>query len=283
MKIEAFSWLEWGACELAFLGKQEAIRECEQALETLFGISRSELYLTAPSDPIAFSQFSEWVRARKERTPSAYLLRGVHFWDDGLEVEEGVFIPRPETEVLIESFFSASGLRKPDAFKFLDLGTGTGNIAVTMAKLFPNSRGAAVDLSRKALAVARRNARRLGVSDRLQFVQADGLPAFGKEIFDCVLSNPPYIASRDWPTLEPEVRREPRLALDGGEEGLDFYRKIFRQIDCLKCGGSLWVEIGWGERAQVQKLFEAANFHGIRIFKDFNQIERVICGIKFNG
>ncbi len=278
-----FPWIEWGEGELSFLGKREARKECEEILESLFGVSRSELYLANPPDPKAFPQFVAWIRARKKRVPLAYLLEKVSFWEDEFEVERGVFIPRPETETLVEAFLKKGGFSRNDPFYFLDLGTGTGNIGGTIAKLFPHSQGMASDLSGRALAVARRNAERLGVSNRLELVQSDGLPAFGEQVFDVIFSNPPYVASQEWETLEPEVRWEPRQAFVAGEDGLDFYRKITGELSCLKQGGSFWVEIGGGHEEKVGALFEKSGFRAIEVFKDLNRIDRVIGGIGLHG
>lgn len=276
-------WLEWGAKELAFLGEGEARWESEQILETLFGVSRPALYVQAENASHRLPQFFEWVEARKRRTPLAYLLGRTAFWESEFEVEGGVFIPRPETEGLIEAFLKTSGFSKDRGFRFLDLGTGSGNIAVTVAQLFPKARGVATDLSEKALTVARRNAKRLGVSERVEMVQGDGLLAFGKERFDTIFSNPPYVSSADWVQLDPEVRCEPRLALDGGRDGLDFYRRIFGELSCLRRGGSLWVEIGWGEAREVFSLFEKQGFRSTRVFQDHHQIDRIICGMGVRG
>lgn len=272
-------WLKWGKTELAFLGEHEAHQECERMLEALFGVSRAELYLSTQPQLRLFPRFSEWIEVRKGHVPLAYLARSADFWEDRFEVQSGVFIPRPETEGLIEAFLNEIQFTKEDAFRFLDLGSGSGVIATTLAKLFPRSRAVAADLSDRALAVTRRNARRLGVEDRVVLVQGDGVAAFGKATFDTILSNPPYVASGDWGRLDPEVREEPRVALDGGEDGLDFYRKIFQDLSCLKSGGSLWVEVGWGLASGVQSLFERKGFKGLRVFKDLNGIDRVIAGI----
>ena len=283
-KQDLLEWLEWGIRELSFLGEGEAREECEQALEVVFGISRSELYLGGITPRVPLSNFSEWVQARKDRIPSAYLLGQTLFWDETLETEPGVFIPRPETEILIEAFLKTSGFSRESAFQFMDWGTGSGNIAVTVARLFPKAKGVAVDLSERALKLARRNAEKKGVGQRLHWIRADGLSAFRPATtFDVIVSNPPYIASGDWEGLQPEVRLEPRTALDGGKEGLDFYRRIFNEVARLKPGGSLWFEIGWGQKEAVQRFFELNRFKAIRSFKDLNQIDRVMRGVKGDG
>jgi release factor glutamine methyltransferase len=289
MKTEAPSlrklseWLDWGARELAFLDESEARRECEAMIGALLGTSRIELYLQRESDPGILPQFSEWVRARQQRVPLAYLLKRAFFWDDEFEVEEGVFIPRPDTETLIEAFLAIGGHGTQSSFRFLDLGTGSGNIAVTVAKLFPQSTGVGTDISRQAVSVAQRNGERAGISERIQWVEADGLRPFAGENFDVIFSNPPYVATGDLETIQAEVRREPQRALDGGRDGLDFYRRIFEELSSLRCGGSLWVEIGEGERLSVLALFEKRGFQKTATFKDLHGISRVIGGIGFHG
>lgn len=291
MSTEAFNlsqkpvtqWLEWGASQLAFLGGSESRRECERMLETLWGVSRSTLYLEPPRDPRIWPQFSEWVEARKKRVPLAYLLRKADFWEDEFEVEEGVFIPRPETERLVEVFFETNGFTPRDEFLFLDLGTGSGNIAVTLARLFPRARGIATDISDRALAAACRNAEKAGVRDRLEWVRADRMNAFGRQTFQAILSNPPYVRRSEWSGLELEVRQEPEVALDGGADGLDFYREILEGLSCLRQGGSLWLEVGWDQAGRVAGELRKKEFQTVRIFKDWNGIERVVTGINFRG
>ena len=276
-------WVEWGTGELAFLGPREARRECEVILEDLLGLTRSELYLARETNPHNFPRFSEFIQARKRRVPLAYLLKRAPFWEDVLEVEAGVFTPRPETEILIESFVKEGGFSPDTAFRFLDLGTGSGAIAVTVAKLFSRARGVASDLSEDALALALKNAKQLGVTDRIERIQGNGLSVFQAESFDVIFSNPPYIPSSEREGLEEEVRREPRLALDGGPEGLDFYHHMMNGLSCLRPGGSLWVEIGWGQGECVTSLFKRKGFDQISIFKDLNGIERVVGASGFHG
>ena len=275
---ELSAWLRWGKRELAFLDEREALQESETILEALLGVSRTELYLRQKADPALFLRFSQGIEARKKRVPLAYLLGKSSFWDEEFEVEAGIFIPRPETEVVVEAFLRDGGFATADSFRFLDLGTGSGNLAVTFAKLCPVSEGAASDISAKAVKVAVGNARRLGAGLRLRIIQADGLSGFQDGSFDVIVSNPPYIAREEWAGLDPEVREEPRVALDGGEDGLDFYRKVCGDLSCLKRGGSLWVEVGVGQAAEVRSLFENAGFREIKIFQDFNKIERVVAG-----
>ena len=271
-------WIEWGKSRLAFLGPGAAREECELILESLLGVSRAELYLSGPAEARIFSRFREVVGGRQRRLPLAYLLGGAWFWDARLEVGPGVFIPRPETEGMIEGFLKEGGFSPSDPFRFLDLGTGSGAIALTLARLFPKARGVASDISDEALGTARRNAEILKVGDAIQFLRMDGLSGFCKESFDVIFSNPPYIGRGDLGSLEPEVRSEPLLALDGGEDGMDFYKRIAGELVALKRGGSLWVEIGWGQSARVRGIFEPMGFDTIKIFKDLNGTDRIVKG-----
>ena len=312
--------LQWGASELSFLEPAEARLECERILEFVSSLRVPiscrptgnwdeaiplERLLRRPDDLLAmtagsFEAFSELVRRRKERIPLAYLLGEAYFWDGRFQVEPGVLIPRPETETLIEAFLNHGPFKREDPFSFLDLGTGSGIIAITLAGLLPNAKGTASDISGKALKIARGNVRGTstpspsplplkggegwGEGERLQWLQADCLFAFGRASFDVIFSNPPYVSSEDWESLEPEVKCEPPLALDGGKDGLDFYRRVLGELNCLKPGGSLWVEVGAGQAGRVRTLFEEAGFNETQIFKDLNGIERVVAGKGFiNG
>ena len=287
-------WIEWGKERLGFLAPEAARGECERMLEALLGVSRAELYLSGQAAPGVFFRFHRMIEARKTRLPLAYLLGEAPFWEDRFQVDPGVLIPRPETEGIIENFLREGGFSAGDSFRFLDLGTGSGAIAITIARLFPNAAGAASDISGRALEAASRNAKkgdRLLFSNgakksslspfSLQWIQMDGLLGFKKESFDVIFSNPPYVSSKEWESLEPEVKCEPRLALDGGEDGLDFYRRLSRESGALKRGGSLWVEAGFGQACEVKSLLSEAGFEEVRTFKDFNQIERIIAGLNF--
>lgn len=278
-----FRWLEWGSRELGFLSGREAWRECELLLEDLLGLStRAELYLTEEINPSLFLQFYRRIQIRKGRRPLAYILGKAYFWAYELRVEEGVFIPRPETESLIESFLNSGECSQGGEFRFLDLGTGSGNIAITLARLFPRSKGVASDLSSKSLGVAKENAKRFGVSERLEFIQADGLQAFGESAFDTIFSNPPYVSLHELECLEPELHQEPRLALEGGGEGLDFYRKILEGLSALKEGGSLWVEIDCTRAENISSLLGGV-FRMTKVFKDLEGKDRVVSARGFYG
>ena len=200
--------------------------------------------------------------------------------DIDFQVREGVLIPRPETEELVRWIAESPA---PDNPAVLDVGTGSGCIAVTLARLIPESRITAVDISEKALSIARENARRLDA--KVDFRQGDALGELfpgQREQFDLIVSNPPYIPSQVIEGLEPEVKdHEPRMALDGEPDGLKFYRILAEEgKKYLKNGGSIYMEIGWDQAKDVTEIFEAMGFSGLRTVRDMAGNDRVVCARK---
>ena len=192
------------------------------------------------------------IARREKREPMQYILGSVGFMGLDFHVEPGVLCPRPDTEILCEE---ALRRLKPGA-RVLDIGTGSGAIAVSLAKLGKDVSVTAVDISDTALAVAKDNAERNGA--QVRFVRSDCFAALEGETFDMIVSNPPYINSMEMAELMPEVRREPELALFGGEDGLDFYRRISREAGAyLNEGGCLIFEIGWQQKDAVSDLLRA--------------------------
>jgi release factor glutamine methyltransferase len=208
----------------------------------------------------------------------------------GLEfkVTPCVFIPRPETELLVEKVIElvtrVQGY-KGASLKILDIGTGSGCIAVSLAKLVPQAKIDAVDISEQALKIAKENARLNKI--KVNFFQSDlfttydlpCLPA-GRRLttYDIIVSNPPYVVASEINNLQAEVRQEPRLALDGGRDGLDFYRRIIVTAwRYLRKGGLLVLEIGFGQKEEIKNIFQkSAKFEIIEITKDYNNIDRVV-------
>ncbi len=186
---------------------------------------------------------------RQTREPLQYIEGEAAFMGLTFRVAPGVLIPRQDTEILCEEALSRM---RPGA-RVLDIGTGSGALAVSLAKLGDNALVTAVDVSDIALSIARDNARRLGA--QVCFLHSDCFSAVEGERFDVIVSNPPYISREEMETLMPEVRREPELALAGGEDGLDFYRRIAREAPAhLNKGGCLLFEIGWQQRDAVSAL-----------------------------
>jgi release factor glutamine methyltransferase len=213
--------------------------------------------------------------------PLQYILGKQEFWSIGFDVDSRVLIPRPETEILVEqALFILSEMsfeRKPIA---LDIGTGSGAVAVSLAKERKDLSVVATDISIEALILARENARRNGVLSQIEFVYGDlFLPIKEKESFDLILSNPPYITRAEIKRLSREVKDyEPAVALDGGEDGLDFYRKIvFEASFYLRKEGWLLLEIGQGQHIKVLEFVEEKGFFKkAGLIRDLSGIERVV-------
>jgi len=217
------------------------------------------------------------VKKRSEGVPLQHLTGDTGFYGEIFKVSPSVLIPRPETEILIEH---ASGFIKAlDAPRILDVGTGSGVIAVMLAKLHPSADITAVDISSEALLVARINAERvLGPDHKVRFVEGDLLLSV-EGPFDMIISNPPYIASEVIPTLSREVQHDPKLALDGGVDGLQIIRDLIMQSSSkLKDSGRLFVEIGYDQSKQCLELLAQGGYENSQVIQDLTGRDRVITG-----
>ena len=213
---------------------------------------------------------------RAAREPLQYILGETEFMGLTFHVEPGVLIPRADTEILVEK---ALAWMKPGA-RVLDIGTGSGAIAVSLAKLGRQAQVTAVDVSDRALEIARRNAERNGAA--VEFVKSDCFSALKGRKYDMIVSNPPYISEDEMRGLMPEVVREPELALFGGADGLDFYRRISREApEYLNEGGCLLFEIGWLQKDAVSALVKAHIGEPFAL-RDYGQNWRVV-GAKKEG
>ena len=187
--------------------------------------------------------------------PLQHITHRQEFMKMDFYVNENVLIPRPDTEVLVEEVIQIA--RKINAKKILDLCTGSGAIAVSLAKYIKNSQITATDISREALRIAELNAKKHQVDKQIVFLQSDLFEDLPKEKYDIIVSNPPYIKKEIIETLDEEVQKEPHIALDGGYDGLDFYREIIHQADeFLKYKGYLCLEIGYDQKIDVIELIE---------------------------
>jgi release factor glutamine methyltransferase len=204
-----------------------------------------------------------------------YIIGETEFYGLAFRVTPDVLIPRPETEHLVEKAIELSATFQ--APRIVDIGTGSGAVAVALSHNLPNAGLTAIDLSEPALTIARENAKRNGVA--LRFLQGDLLSPVAGEQFDIVVSNPPYVPEIDRPTLSVEVREyEPGLALFAGNDGLDIYRRLIPQaFACLVSGGFIALEIGYGQSAAIAGLLGAAGFRNIEFTPDLQGIQRVAC------
>lgn len=268
--------LRWTSGYLAERGVEGGRLDAELLLADLLELDRVGLYLQfdRPLTVGELGAYRERVGRRARREPLQYILGRTEFWSLPFRVGPEVLVPRADTEVLVEE---AMARLHPNA-RVLDVGTGSGAIAVALAHERPDARLTALDISAAALAVAAENARLNGVGP-ITFVQGD-LHALAAGEFDLVVANPPYIAEEELNGLMPEVRDyEPRLALAGGIDGLDAYRALARQAPALlAAGGWLLVEIGAGQAEAVKKLLAAAGLGEIFCRDDYAGLPRVVGG-----
>ncbi len=258
---------------LAAAGIEEAARDARRLLAHAMAIDpdRLTLHLPDPLPPEAAARFEAALAARAARQPVGQIVGERLFWGRRFRVTRDTLDPRPETEGLIEA-----ALAEPFA-TLLDLGTGTGCIALTLLAERPAARGIATDLSPAALAVAGENAAALGVAPRLELRLSDWFAAVPERV-DLILSNPPYIAACEMAALAPEVRLwEPHLALSPGGDGLDAYRAIACGApDHLRPGGRLLLEIGAAQGRAVAGLVEAAGLASVSVLPDLDGRDRLV-------
>jgi release factor glutamine methyltransferase len=253
----------------------------ELLLMHVLGCSRAWIYahISDALDPAALENYQELVRRRAAGTPTQYLTGVQEFWDMEFEVNPDVLIPRPETEHVVEVALERLGWRRSaDRLRVADIGTGTGCLAVALAHELPEARIFATDISRRALAVACRNAARNGAAGRIEFVHADLLAPFAAGVFDLVAANPPYVARRDAALLPREVREhEPARALFAGEEGMDVYpRLIAEAAERLLPSGTLVMELGYETSTRVHALMDCTDWSNVAITNDLAGIPRVL-------
>jgi release factor glutamine methyltransferase len=273
--------LDWTARFLAGKGVESPRLDAEVLLKHVLGCKRIDLYGLRHGEPASEEvrqRYRELIRRRVEGCPVAYLVGQKEFFSMELEVGPDVLIPRPDSELAVtECLRLAKGLPEP---RVLDIGTGSGNLAVAVAKHHKGARVTAVDLSPGALAVAARNALRQGVGDRVRFVEGDLFAAVpAGERFDFVLSNPPYIPRDEIPNLAPGVRDyEPHLALDGGPSGYEVVGRLVAEArEYLKPGGYLIVEIGAPQEGPArQRIGAHAGYELAPTVHDYSGHPRVL-------
>jgi release factor glutamine methyltransferase len=258
--------------------------DSEVLLSYLLGIGRERLYVELERDveDEVVNAFKYLLRRRSKGEPVAYITGKKEFMGFEFEVDPSVMIPRPETEALVEEAVLVA--ERAEARVAVDMCTGSGNVAVSLALLCRFLFIVATDISPEAAAVAKRNARKHGVEDRVAVIVGDMWAPFGGKPVDIMTCNPPYIPS---PVLEgltgkESLSYEPRLALDGGEDGLDFYRAVIPETaEHLRDGGVAMFEVGYGQAERVISMLQGEGcWDRIWIRKDLNGIDRVVCGRK---
>ncbi|MCD1624610.1 peptide chain release factor N(5)-glutamine methyltransferase [Seohaeicola saemankumensis] len=259
---------------LTAAGIADAAGDARHLLAHAMGISRDRLILIG-ADPVpadAMLQLAQALARRIAREPVARIIGRRLFWGRDFAVTPDVLDPRGDTETLI-----ATALEGPPPARLLDLGTGSGAIAVTLLAEWPRAHGVATDISAAALAVAGQNAQNLGVADRLELVLTDWCADLTGP-FDLILSNPPYISAQEMAGLEPEVlHHDPALALSPGGDGLGAYRQIAQQTArVLAPQGRVIVEIGWQQGQDVLEIFRKTGWQDQRLIADLAGLDRVV-------
>jgi release factor glutamine methyltransferase len=277
------SMLQWATDDFRGRGIEQPRLDAEVLLSFALGATRVQLIVDSerPLVPGELARFRELVKRRRAREPVAYLLGQREFYGRPFRVDRRVLVPRPDTETLVEVALSRTRSLSLSA-RVLDLCTGSGCVAITLARERPTTKVHATDLDAGALVVARDNALRLGAYN-VSFSRGDlyeGLvPPFGR--FDLVVANPPYVPSGDIPRLPADVRSfEPSLALDGGADGTSVLARVVEGApSVLARGGALAVEVGAGEADAVADAFTTRGFTDVVKARDYGRIERVVHGV----
>ncbi len=275
--------LEWTTGHFASKCPDSPRLDAEILLAQAIGCKRIDLYVRhaeIPEEPVR-EKFRSLVKRRARGEPVAYLVGYKEFFSLNFAVDASVLIPRPDTETLADQAIRFLKTRQSASPKVLDLGTGSGCLAIVIAKLLPQSQVVAIDRSAAALAVARANAQKHGVDSRVEFREGDLFhPLKSEDRFDLIVSNPPYIPSGDVQTLDADVKNhEPLAALDGGSDGLDFYRRIWPEAAAhLQEKASVMVEVGFDQAEQVAAIATKAGFSQVKIVPDAARIPRVVIG-----
>lgn len=259
---------------LSTLGLPTPRLDAELLLASCLKKDRTWLYIHSGQEliPAEAESFGFCVARRQKGEPVAYILGCKEFWSLDFAVDPRVLIPRPDTEVLVEEVLKVPGIGKMSGLEILDLGTGSGAIAVVLAHELPDAQITATDISPEALAVAAGNAEKNRVADRIAFIKGNLFDPVRYCLFDVIVSNPPYIDAGDYAQLSVEVKNfEPREALLAGDDGMDFYKIIVPQAACyLKAGGWLLLEIGDRQKDLIEGLFRQTGlYHDVIFRKDY--------------
>ncbi|MEI7904995.1 MAG: peptide chain release factor N(5)-glutamine methyltransferase [Candidatus Firestonebacteria bacterium] len=277
---QASELLKFGTVLLSKKHLDNPVRDAELLLMKALHAGKTGLYaglsnnVTAPSE----RKYLAYLKRRTAFEPVSYILGEKEFYDCTFKVNSSVLIPRPETEFLVQAAIDTG--RKYYRPSILDIGTGSGCVAVTIAKHLQYAKVVSVDLSTAALSLAKKNAVLNGTSN-LTFVKSDLFASLKKELkFDIIVSNPPYVSAKEMKALLPETKKyEPSVALCGGKDGLDYYRRIVSQVKWrLNYGGFLIFEVGYKQAKRVRRLLEISGLTITEVIKDYGGIKRVVVG-----
>ena len=223
---------------------------------------------------IHISQFNDYIKRRSSKEPIAYILKEKEFWSKSFDIEKNTLIPRPETELMVEKLLKIFKNKSPNV---IDIGTGSGCILISLLSEIKNSKGLGIDISQQSILLAKKNAKKLKVIKRIKFSRKPLKMLFNYK-FDLVMSNPPYIKTKDIKNLQDDIKYfEPKLALDGGIDGLDVIKKvIYKTKEILKKNGVLALEIGNNQYKEVSKILVNNNFRIEHKIKDYKENVRCL-------
>ena len=250
--------------------------DSEILLSRVLNKSREELLINLKQKikPREISNFLRLIDRRSSKEPIAYILEEKEFWSKSFLVSKNTLVPRPETELMVEKIVKI--FKKKDIF-ILDIGTGTGCILLSILSELENSKGTGIDISSKAIQIARANSRKHKLTERTKFCKRSLDDIFHNK-FDLIVSNPPYIKRKDIKNLNEDIKKfEPKLALDGGNDGLDVIKKvIYKSKNILKIKGMLALEIGNGQFAEVSNILRKNNFRTKYLINDYQENIRCV-------
>lgn len=272
--------MHWGEAQLLEQGIENPRFDADVLLAGILGLSRDRLYLEGDSilSQEEEEEYRKSIIRRAEHEPLQYILKRQEFMGLSFYVDERVLIPRPDSETLVEKWLDIVRQEKRQhqdkPIKAADLCTGSGALAISMAYYYPQVEMIGTDLSSGALEVARQNAMRLGVS--VQWRQGDFTAPIQGELWDFIITNPPYVSALDYKQCAPEIFHEPSIAFLGGQDGLDFYRRLAEEIrSLLNSQGQVLMEIGWDQAEAVGRIFRRKGFE-TQVIPDLAGRNRVI-------
>ncbi len=274
--MRAFEIIKFGSDLLKEKKITTCILDSELLLSKTLKKSREEILINLDQDVSEkkFSNFKEYLIRRSNHEPIAYILGEKEFWSKKFNVNKDTLIPRPETELLVENLVK---IYKGKKISILDIGTGSGCIIISLLSSLEDSNGLALDLSKNAISMAKKNAIKHKLNNRVKFFNRPFDKIFAKK-FDLIVSNPPYIESREIKNLSVDVKKyEPRMALDGGNDGLDLIKKvIYKSTNIIRLKGMLALEIGNEQIKKVSKILTDNNYRVTQVIKDYKNNVRCV-------